>query len=438
MGDTGPLVIDISAIEAWKAKQKDRIQLPTSVNIDALLQRDGQRPGASRLFYLAYAGMFIFAMVGCTVFLLPPIWVAVGPQIGRIIVIFVSFTIYGGMLTMVWRSLVKVIGQTPIEERLWRAGLARVEISPTVAAYCLSQALTYAYSTRILARWPDVVEHARSWCSGTEVPRPLAAVLRDLLFAEIWLDRAFNSDKAYSGVEHRFCLEALKKLSCHSPAIIEFVELVRKMGGSGEQHHAVIKELDQLMTWGRPLSSEPASEDQLRRPPLQGELIYCKCPVNLYFGMFGVFWKSADGIVTNKRLLLLAKEAKMADVEIPCSDIGERFSQEPSGEKARIKLDDGAWHKLEARDAEENGRLIRAINLCMRNATEPTITGEEDNTIDQTPHSDVRLTQHLPGPLDASDNGVEINLLNCHHCGTQGMIPMSDGRCPNCKKPLNP
>ena len=32
----------------------------------------------------------------------------------------------------------------------------------------------------------------------------------------------------------------------------------------------------------------------------------------------------------------------------------------------------------------------------------------------------------------------QIELFDCSHCNTSRVLPMSDGRCPNCKKPLNP
>ena len=40
-------------------------------------------------------------------------------------------------------------------------------------------------------------------------------------------------------------------------------------------------------------------------------------------------------------------------------------------------------------------------------------------------------------PSTEVDTDVELNLQECTHCDTRGVLPTADGRCPNCKHPLD-
>jgi len=112
----------------------------------------------------------------------------------------------------------------------------------------LSKALSGRYTKRINPRWSGVfsqgvVKSVANMRSDPSVSKPLAIMLNDLLFSEVWLDRVCNTASSVSGAQVASCLPALSQLYSGSEKINELFETIRQF-----KIPALDKEVDNIIS----------------------------------------------------------------------------------------------------------------------------------------------------------------------------------------------
>jgi hypothetical protein len=245
-------VVDMPKIEAWKAKMADSLDSAakrTGITVPDL--SDESRSPRERLLGLGTAIM-IPAAIGGLFIVLPVVRNISGGGPLWILALIVSLGVVGGLLRVAWKGLSLGVSRASEDEKLWKVGLREAESQPGLATYCLAKALSYPYQKRLAPRWANtadgIIACVRTWKDKETVDAQLLQSLKELLFVEIWLDLAFNSGSALSGVAPEACLRNLRRLGDSSAGLLEFRATLRSM--ADDEQHPVIAKLDTLLGIG--------------------------------------------------------------------------------------------------------------------------------------------------------------------------------------------
>lgn len=219
----------------------------------------GRSPG-ERIFSIVAAIMFFAVPVGVFFYWLAPIVATLDSSTTQIFayVAFVTFT--GALWKVAFSMFLRGSGMATKEDFVWRAaGHYQKEGQARYAARYYLEALTAPWVKLVTPRGYEAYSFWKHEKDTRNVGDDSLALLADLLFVELWLEVALNSDSALSGAGDAY-QTALPRVITNSERLVEFASLMREMSeeqlGEDGKHHPVILKLAEVFKEKSPRASK--------------------------------------------------------------------------------------------------------------------------------------------------------------------------------------
>jgi hypothetical protein len=304
-------MIDLDKVLAWRSTYFDRFcQDHRLQNLDLAGVQAPGRPFLQRAFGLAFAVMLLCAAAGGFYALVVLKMFSVTEENRTIFILggLIGLGIIGSALKLASASIGEAFGFSRKEEGFWRLGLSHLQKDKNIGAFMLSKSLSSPYSKAIQPRWAGVVGSVARLRRDPEISQPLAVMLNDLLFSEVWLDRVCNSGSSTHGVQPAVCQSALMHLYTGSDKIKELFGIIH-----GFENPALNEELDKAMEFHSPFTVRVTEDDvSFVRAHLNlgsDEQILYACKAFLIGGIINI--KVGTVIITNHRVAYIEKKGTL-------------------------------------------------------------------------------------------------------------------------------
>jgi hypothetical protein len=253
----GPFTIEVDVINKWREKQRFALEsdpLPTMPEFQT-----GRSPG-KRIFHIVLAVVSFAIPVALFFLFLVPFASRLGGGVPTMLAYFAFIAITGAVWKVAFPSLFRGIGMSTNEDFTWRAAkYYQIKGPARAAARYYLEVLTSPWEKLINPRGFDIYRFWEKEKNTNKVGDDFLALLSDLLFVELWLEVALNSDSAFSGAGDAY-RTLLPEVVTNSERLVEFATLMREMGenqlGNDGKHHSVILKLAEVFKEKAPRASE--------------------------------------------------------------------------------------------------------------------------------------------------------------------------------------